>query len=182
MKASSSDGSRYWKQIWDDATNEVASAYAEIEKSISKLFDENAKKSTADQEWLASSKAKINEAKVVVQEIMTALQQKNIDKVDELFAERLEPFQEQFGEMINQLIVGKIAEVEKEYIRAENRYKAAQMAFIITIFIGVSIGLAVGFLLMRSINDPLVRITQAINVMKQGDLSFGENSTYRQSR
>lgn len=161
----------YEQIIWDDATSEVADAYDKIEKSIALLFETSAKTSGEEEGWLDSSKVKINEAKVVVQEILTALQQKDIDKVDTLFAERLEPFQEQFGEMINALIVGRIAEVEKEYKRAESRYKASQMAFIITIVIGVSIGLVVGFLLMKSINDPLVRITHAINIMKTGDLT-----------
>ena len=49
----------YEQIIWDDAAAEVTAAYAEIDESIKILFDENAKKSTVDQEWLESSKAKI---------------------------------------------------------------------------------------------------------------------------
>ncbi|GAB4343291.1 MAG: Wsp signal transduction system chemoreceptor WspA [Desulfobulbaceae bacterium] len=162
----------YEQIIWDDAVVKVTTAYERIDQQINELLagDEGERKNGPD-DWLASDRAKILEAKVVVQEVLTTLKKKNIDKVDALFAERLEPFQEEFGQMINKLIVGRISAVEGEYRAAEKRYKYSQRAFILTILIGVCVAMVVGYLLMKSINDPLVKITSAINVMKQGDLT-----------
>jgi methyl-accepting chemotaxis protein WspA len=161
----------YEQIIWDDAVGEVTTAYDKIDRIIKELLIDSDKSSAVGDDWLASDRAKIMEAKVIIQEVITALQKKDVDRVDALFAERLEPFQEEFGQMINKLIVGRISAVESEYRGAEQRYGKSQGAFIVTIVIGVCVGLVVGFLLMKSINDPLIRITRAINIMKQGDLT-----------
>ncbi|MCL7489238.1 MAG: methyl-accepting chemotaxis protein [Desulfobulbaceae bacterium] len=161
----------YEQIIWDDAVEEVASAYDRIEGKINELLVVSDKSTSMGDDWLAADRARILEAKVVIQEVLAALKKKNVDKVDTLFAERLEPFQEEFGQMINTLIVGRISAVEDEYNRAEQRYALSQGAFILTIIVGVFVALIVGFLLMKSINDPLMKITRAINIMKQGDLT-----------
>jgi len=161
----------YEQIIWDDAAGKVGVAYDKIDKKINQLLAENDKNVAEEEDWLAADRAKITEAKVVVQEVVNALKNKDIDQVDSLFAERLEPFQEEFGQMINTLIVGRISAVKDEYLRAEQRYSLSQTAFVLTIVGGVCVGLIIGFLLMKSINDPLVRITRAINIMKEGDLT-----------
>lgn len=161
----------YEQIIWDDATAKVSLAYGKIDTKISELLSDNEKQDGRNDDWLTDARAKISESKVVIQEVTNALKKKDIDKVDELFAERLEPFQEEFSELINSLIVDRIAAVESEYNRAEQRYIASQGAFTVTILVGVCIALIVGFLLMKSINDPLIKITEGMNVMKQGDLS-----------
>jgi methyl-accepting chemotaxis protein WspA len=161
----------YEQIIWDDAIGEISNAYDRIDKKINELLADSDKSVADGDDWLAADRSKITEAKVVIQEVITALKKKDIEKVDTLFAERLEPFQQEFGEMINMLIIGRIAAVESEYRGAEKRYAMSQTAFILTIVVGVCVGLIVGFLLMKSINDPLKRITRAINTMKQGDLT-----------
>lgn len=161
----------YEQIIWDDAIGEISKAYDRIDKKINELLADSDKSVTGGDDWLAADRSRITEAKVVIQEVITALKKKDIEKVDTLFAERLEPFQQEFGEMINMLIIGRIAAVENEYRGAEKRYAMSQAAFILTIVIGVCVGFIVGFLLMKSINDPLKRITKAINIMKQGDLT-----------
>jgi len=161
----------YEQIIWDDAAGKVSAAYDEIDKKINKLLAENDENVAEGEDWLAADRSKITEAKVVVQEVVKALKNKDVDQVDSLFAERLEPFQEEFGQMINSLIVGRISAVKAEYVRAEQRYSLSQTAFVLTIIGGVCVGLVIGFLLMKSINDPLVRITRAINIMKEGDLT-----------
>lgn len=161
----------YEQIIWDDAIGEISKAYDRIDKKINELLADSDKSVAGGDDWLAADRSRITEAKVVIQEVITALKKKDIEKVDTLFAERLEPFQQEFGEMINMLIIGRIAAVESEYRGAEKRYAMSQTAFILTIIIGVCVGFIVGFLLMKSINDPLKRITKAINIMKQGDLT-----------
>jgi len=161
----------YEQIIWDDAVSEIATAYGKIDKKIGDLLAEGDKGAGMGDDWLSTDRAKILEAKVVIQEVLGAMKKKDIDHVDELFAERLEPFQEEFGNMMNALIIGRISAVENEYNRAQQRYKMSQSAFIVTILIGVCVALVVGFLLMKSISDPLLRITSAINIMKRGDLT-----------
>jgi len=161
----------YEQIIWDDAVEEVAAAFDRIAQKINELLVDSDRNIGRGDDWLAADRARILEAKVVIQEVLAALKKKDVDKVDTLFAERLEPFQEEFGQMINSLIVGRISAVEAEYNRAEKRYALSQGAFILTIIVGVCVAMIVGFLLMKSINDPLMKITRAINIMKQGDLT-----------
>lgn len=161
----------YEQIIWDDAVNAISTAYDKIDRKINELLVDSDKSIEGGDDWLSTDRAKITEAKVVIQEVITAVKKKDIEKVDTLFAERLEPFQDEFGAMINTLIIGRIAAVESEYRGAEKRYAMSQTAFVLTIVVGVCVGLVIGFLLMKSINDPLKRITKAINIMKQGDLT-----------
>lgn len=163
---------RLYEQItWNDALSEVTETYGKINDKIDNLMSDTEAASSGEEDWLGEDRAKIMETKVVVQEIITALKKQDYDQVDALFAERLEPFQEELGKLINTLIIGRISAVKEEYARAEQRYKMSQTAFILTILTGVAVALAVGFLLMKSINDPLMKITRGINIMKQGDLT-----------
>ncbi len=123
----------YEQIIWDDAAGKVSAAYDKIDHKIDQLLAENDENVVEGEDWLAADRAKITEAKVVVQEVVAALKNKDVDHVDTLFAERLEPFQEEFGQMINTLIVGRISAVKDEYLRAEQRYSLSQTAFVLRI-------------------------------------------------
>ena len=73
------------------------------------------------------------------------LEQENLEGLDGLFAERLEPFLEDFSRRVNTLILGRISAVKMEYDRAERRFALSQRAFGITILVGVCVALLVGF-------------------------------------
>ena len=155
----------YEQITWNDAIKKVEDAKAKIDVQIDSLMED--KGDAAYNEKLES----LAEAKVVVQDVLTSLKKGDEDQLDGLFAERVEPYLEDFSETINSLILSKIAAVESEYSRAESRYTMSQRAFALTILVGVCIALVVGFMLMRTIDKPLSRLTNAINVMMKGDLT-----------
>lgn len=155
----------YEQITWSEAVKKVEIAQAQIGKKLDMLI------AIGDGGQQHQGSAKMNEAKVIIQEVLVALKKSDEDQLDGLFAESVEPFLDEFGVTINQLIVDEISAVEAEYRRAETGYVIAQRVFIVIIIIGGGGGLFFGFLLMRSIYKPLARLTNATHAMMGGDLT-----------
>ena len=154
----------YEQITWSEAVKKVEIAQAQIGKKLDMLI-------AIGDGGQHESYAKFNEAKIIVQEVLLALKKNDEDQLDGLFAVSIEPFLDEFGVTINQLIVDEISAVEAEYRRAETGYVIAQRVFIVIIIIGGGGGLFFGFLLMRAIYKPLARLTNATHAMMGGDLT-----------
>ncbi|MHB8810002.1 MAG: methyl-accepting chemotaxis protein [Desulfobulbaceae bacterium] len=161
-----------YEQIsWGEALGRVEEVRATIDQQVDDLLASAEKSRKGGDDWLGTDRAMIEQVKAVNKDVVAALKKNNVEQLDGLFAERLEPFLDNFNEQINILIQGRISEVKREYDRAEKRYAMSQGAFALTIFVGVCVALLIGFFLMRSINEPLARLTKAIKYMMKGDLT-----------
>ncbi len=165
----------YEQITWAEASKRVEAAKGKIDKKIEELINDTKKGSQGGQNWLADNLSLFDDTKAMVVDVLSVIQKNDEDQLDDLFNNYLEPFLDTFNEKINGLMLGRISAVKNEYERAENRYSWSQGAFGATILIGVFVALMVGFFLMRSINDPLKRLTMAMDVMMQGDLSHKLN-------
>jgi methyl-accepting chemotaxis protein WspA len=166
----------YEQVTYAEAVKRVEAAKIKIDEKIDALLAGS--EAQADQgvkDWLSDDLAMFTNLQGLTRDTHTVLMTGDFDKLDALYAQRLEPFMDEFAVKINALILGRISAVKSEYDRAEERFVFSQAAFGITILIGVFVALFVGFFLMRSINDPLKRLTKAINVMMQGDLTHRLN-------
>jgi methyl-accepting chemotaxis protein WspA len=161
----------YEQITYGEAAGRIEAARGKIDQKIDELLAAGDDSARGGDDWLANDRAMFIEMKSLIKDTLAVLQTNNFEKVDELFAQRLEPFLEQFAKKINTLILGRISSVKTEYDRAEKRFVFSQAAFGATIFLGVCVALFVGFFLMRSINDPLKHLTRAMNVMMKGDLT-----------
>lgn len=162
----------YEQITYAEAANRVEAAKIKIDEKIDALLAlSEAQTDQGAKDWLSDDLAMFTKVKDLIRDTHTALVAGDFDKVDTLYAQRLEPFMDEFSVKVNALILGRISGVKNEYDRAEERFVFSQAAFGITILIGIFVALFVGFFLMRSINDPLRRLTKAINVMMQGDLT-----------
>lgn len=153
------------------AAAKVAQAKALLEKNVASLLAGRKNIREGDNKWLLTAKPLIIKAKALTSDLLATLQRNNVNELDSLFADRLEPFQKNFEKTINSLIVGRINGVKNEYERAEKRFVISQAAFAATILIGIILSLIAGFFLMRSIDEPLVRMQKALDIMMQGDLT-----------
>ncbi|VAW40629.1 Methyl-accepting chemotaxis protein I (serine chemoreceptor protein) [hydrothermal vent metagenome] len=153
------------------AAAKVARAKTLLEKNVASLLAGSENSGQRDNTWLLTARPLIIKAKALTGDLLTVLQQNDVNKLDSLFADRLKPFQKNFEKTINSLIVGRINGVKNEYERAEKRFVISQAAFAATILIGVIISLIAGFFLMRSIDEPLVRMQKALDIMMHGDLT-----------
>ncbi len=154
------------------AAAKVALAKTLLAKNVASLLAgrENLSKG-GNNKWLLTARPLMIKAKALTSDLLSTLQRNDVNELDSLFADRLEPFQKNFEKTINSLIVGRINGVKNEYERAEKRFVISQAAFAATIIIGVIISLIAGFFLMRSIDEPLVRMQKALDIMMQGDLT-----------
>ncbi len=161
-----------YKQITlKQAAAKVAQAKTLLEKNVDELLAGRANNRTVDNKWLLTARPLMIKAKALTGNLLTVLQQNDVNKLDDLFADHLDPFQNKFEKEINSLIAGRITGIRNEYDRAEKRFVLSQAAFAATILIGVIISLIAGFFLMRSIDEPLVRIQKALDIMMNGDLT-----------
>jgi len=161
-----------YKQITSkQAAAKVALAKTLLDKNVDALLTGRTNNGTGDNRWLLAAQPFMIRAKAMTGDLLTVLQQNDINKLDDLFADSLEPFQKKFEKKINSLIAGRVTGIKNEYDRAEKRFIFSQAAFAATILIGVIISLIAGFLLMRSIDEPLVRMQKALDIMMHGDLT-----------
>ncbi len=161
----------YEQLTWAEAADQVAAAREQIDGKIDHLLGGGRKPGNMAEDWLASDRGVMREAKVMAREIQVALEKKEFDALDTLYAEQLDPFLDKFNATINNLIVGRISEVRSEYEKSEHLYGYAQNGFVILMLAGIVVAFIIGFLLMRSIDRPLSRIARAMQVMMRGDLS-----------
>jgi methyl-accepting chemotaxis protein WspA len=161
----------YEQITWGEAQSRVEAAREKIDKQVDELLQSAALSGQGGDDWLGGDRSIIEEVKVLARDVVATLKKNNMDQLDGLFAERLEPFLVNFNERINMLIQGRISEVQSEYVRAEKRYAMSQGAFALTIAMGVCVSLLIGFFLMRSINEPLARLTKAMSITMKGDLT-----------
>lgn len=153
------------------AAAKVALVKTLLEKNVASLLAGKKNLSKRGNKWLLTARPLMIKAKALTSDLLSTLQRNDVNKLDSLFADRLEPFQKNFEKTINSLIVGRINGVKNEYERAEKRFVISQAAFASTIIIGVILSLIAGFFLMRSIDEPLVRMQKALDIMMQGDLT-----------
>ena len=161
----------YEQVTWTEAAERIEAAKTKIEEKIDELMVSAGEGTDPADNWLGEDRAMFGEAKIIIKDVLVALNRNNLEGLDGLFAERLEPFLDDFSRRVNSLIHGRIAAVKMEYDQAEKRFALSQRAFGITMLVGVCVALLVGFFLMRSINEPLSHLTSAINIMRQGDLT-----------
>lgn len=161
----------YEQITWIDAAKRVAGARIKLDKKVDHLLSTSEKNGDDTEDWLSSDRPIMQEVKVIVGDVLAVLEKKNMDALDTLYAERLEPFLDDFNARVNTLIVDRISEVKKEYDSAERRYGYSQAAFAITMIVGVVVAFLIGFALMRTIDKPLSRLTRAIQIMMGGDLT-----------
>ncbi|NIA05196.1 MAG: HAMP domain-containing protein [Proteobacteria bacterium] len=162
--------------LYEQITPKQAAAKVELaktilEKNVDSLLAGSGNNRQGDNKWLLTAQPLMLKAKTLTGDLLTVLQQNDVNKLDSLFANQLQPFQKHFEKKINSLIAGRITGIRNEYDRAEKRFVLSQAAFAVTIFIGVIISLIAGFFLMRSIDEPLVRMQKALDIMMQGDLT-----------
>ncbi len=155
-----------------EAAIRIRKAKARFEENLSALERNGEDHADGDGNWLARFHSLFRNAKTLINSAIIALDEEDVDKVDSLFAEELEPFQQEFEKKINSLIMDRVITVQKEYLRAEQRYDLSRKAFIITLAAGLCVALLAGFFLMRSIEEPLRHLTDALNRVMRGDLTY----------
>ncbi|MFP7754752.1 methyl-accepting chemotaxis protein [Thermodesulfobacteriota bacterium B35] len=155
-----------------EAASRIRKALVRFDQNLKALEEARLNGDEDSKDWFNQSRPIFIKARALINNAIIALDEADIDKVDSLFAEELEPFEQEFEAKVNRLIMDRVTTVQEEYLRAEERYNISRKAFIITIAAGLCIGLLAGFFLMRSIEEPLRHLTDALNRVMKGDLTY----------
>jgi methyl-accepting chemotaxis protein WspA len=117
-----------------------------------------------------------------VDKLILFIEQVDIDKLDTFTDEQLYPIAEEYSLVINGLVQDRLSAVKLEYDSAQDRYELFKKAFILTILIGIIISIIASYLLIRSIDEPLSKITLAMKQVIKGDLTqhleFGRHDEF----
>ncbi len=155
-----------------EAAIRLKKAKAGFDENLNALEKNGVDRVDGSENWFARSLPLFQKAKTLINSAIIALEEEDVDKVDSLFAEELEPFEQEFEKKVNNLIMDRVTTVQQEYLQAEERYDLSRKAFIITLAAGLCVALLAGFFLMRSIEEPLHHLTDALNRVMRGDLTY----------
>ncbi len=155
-----------------EAAIRLKKAKAAFEENLNALEKNGRDNVDGNGNWLARSLPLFQKAKTLINSAIIALEEEDVDKVDSLFAEEIEPFEQEFEKKVNNLIMDRVTTVQQEYLQAEERYDLSRKAFTITLAAGLCVALLAGFFLMRSIEVPLHRLTDALTRVTRGDLTY----------
>ncbi len=72
---------------------------------------------------------------------------------------------------IQLVIQDRLAAAKEEFDKAQSWYFASKKAFILTLMLGFLISLVAGVLLIRGINEPLMKMAKAMKKVREGDLT-----------
>ncbi len=155
-----------------EAAIRLKKAKAGFDENLNALEKNGVDRVDGSENWFARSLPLFQKAKTLINSAIIALEEEDVDKVDSLFAEELEPFEQEFEKKVNNLIMDRVTTVQQEYLQAEERYDLSRKAFIITLAAGLCVALLAGFFLMRSIEEPLHHLTDALSRVMRGDLTY----------
>ncbi len=85
--------------------------------------------------------------------------------------EKLYQLFENIHQKIQMLIEGTLTDAKSSYERAQTWYFISKTAFLVTILLGLVTSLFAGLILIRGINEPLMKMAKAMKRVREGDLT-----------
>lgn len=161
----------YEQITWDGAQEIILQAEKKLKEQFV-LLERNSRDFSHEniEEKLGQDAVLLDDLLKDIKEMNVILQERDKEKMYVFFKNDLKPFQESIEKRINFMILARVEAVEREYNISEERYRTSTLAFLLTIVVGVSIGLLAGYVLMRSIDLPLAKMTNAMRDMTKGNL------------
>ncbi len=162
-----------YKQItWDEAQSKINKANAALNNKFAVI--DNIQKGFFggnDEDGINVEVAFAKDSKKIVGELIEIIQNRDLEELNDFFPKQLEPFQESIETRIKYMILSRVEAVWKEYERSEEKYRTSSLLFLITIILGITVGLAAGYVLMRSIDVPLAQMSRAMSEMTNGNIN-----------
>jgi len=161
----------YDQIAWDEAQSKIFQTETKLNEQFAIIERNNGEYSSElEQEQFGLDMVLSGDFIKKIEQIKVLLKEKDMEGLSDFFLKDLEPFQESVEKRINFMIVSRVDAVGKEYRISEARYRTSTLAFLMIIVCGATIGLLAGYILMRSIDVPLAKMTKAMSNMTKGNL------------
>lgn len=155
---------------WDEGLKHIQEAKGTFDQKWSTLLA-NSEKSYSGSAWMDPAKPLISKSNDVINKIISLLKNRDEAGIDPYTDETIYPLADEFKATINTLILDRLAAVKSEYEFAQERYGNSKKAFTFTIIIGLLSSLVLSYLLIKTIDKPLSKLTLAMKNIMTGDLS-----------
>jgi methyl-accepting chemotaxis protein WspA len=113
----------------------------------------------------------LTQADKSIDKLILMLSEKEKEALGDFTVNSLYPLATEFKTVVNDMVQKSLGAAKNEYEQAQFRYNASKKAFTITLIVALIISLLASYFLVRTINNPLVRLSRAIDHMTRGDLT-----------
>jgi len=161
------------KQIeWDTTVKRVENFKRKLANKWSEIYEiKDRSFLDKNEDWLYETKSLVLETNTALEELLTILRTKSIDKLYDFQGERLKPLANEYRDKINRLTEDRMLASKTRYEAAQKEFLFSKRAFLLTILIAVAVGSFIAILLIQSIHDPMSRMTAAIKEIMYGNLN-----------
>jgi methyl-accepting chemotaxis protein WspA len=157
----------------DKALRNIETKKDILHRKIENLIQGMTSNASADKKdnQLADIEPLLNQADKRIDKLILMLSEKDRETLGGYSVNSLYPLTTEFKAIVNDMVQKSLESVKNEYEQAQFRYTAFKKAFTITLLVALIISLLASYFLVRTISNPLVRLSRAIDYMTGGDLT-----------
>ncbi|HFQ80516.1 MAG TPA: methyl-accepting chemotaxis protein [Desulfobacterales bacterium] len=157
-----------FKQIsWDQCLIRVNKSIHEMNKRWRSLRQIK----ITDADWLKDLIPLANLSKQALDRLSVILQDQDRAKLDVFSDKVLVPLADRYSEVTESLTQNRLTAMNRQYQEAQRHYQWARNVFILSLILGAVIAGIMIFMLISSINKPLVEMARAVKRLMNGDFS-----------
>ena len=154
---------------WEQGLRNVETANTDLEKKWESLFVRD--DAMHDNSWIDPALELIEKEKKVNSTLIALLNQKDGESLDSFTDDRLYPLADEHRKIVNDLVENRLEAVKKNYEDAQQGYALSKKGFLVVLIISILISSLASVLLIRGIDEPLSKITEAMKLVMKGDLT-----------
>ncbi len=168
---------------WDEALQTIKESKFSLQKKWAQLFAiGEAKTGAMGNAWLDPGKNIIRATDEISAKLIQYFEKTDIDSLDIFTDEKLYPLAEEHRQTINTLIQDRLLAVREIYETSQKSYDFSKIAFLVTIMLGIIISIIASYLLIKSIDEPLKKISKSMKQVINGNLTqhleFGRHDEF----
>ncbi len=110
-------------------------------------------------------------SKLTLGRLSVILQDQDRAKLDVFSDKFLVPLADRYSEVTESLTQNRLAAMDRQYQEAQRHYQWARNILILSLTVGALVAGIIIFMLIRSINKPLVKLAMAVKKLMNGDFS-----------
>ncbi len=159
------------QMTWEECQLKVEKAKNQINRHWQRLAAIKLADPEAEDKWQESYNILINNSEDVLNNLSLLLREKDTEKLDAFTDKKLYPLGDLYSERISQMSKERLSLIEGQYKLSQQHFSMAKQTFILILLAGIALSGLLSILIIRGINQPLTRITKAMENLAHGHVS-----------